>query len=80
MNMLKKKHVYVPRESLDKILYSMWFNENDIKKKRKIWILGGAIARLGITIIRDKSGRNVEMFFIPETWYNWIKNEFETPF
>lgn len=74
-----KKHIYVPRESLDAMLYKL-YTEADNTNKKKLWTIGGAIARLGTVNVKGKDGKDIEMFTVPETWYNWIKDLHDMPF
>lgn len=77
--MAVKSYITVPRESLDAILWKMFSESNDDTFKRKLWNIGGAIGRLGTSTVKDRSGKDIDVYRIPSTWFNWIKDQYESP-
>lgn len=41
--------------------------------------MAGAIARLGTVNIKGENGGDIETYTVPETWYNWLKDLYESP-
>lgn len=76
---IPKSYNVVPREAIDKILFSMFSTSKDESYKKKIWNLAGAIGRLGTTKVKDRNGNDIDIYRIPSSWYNWIKDQYESP-
>ena len=72
------KHVVVPVEALDKVLFKI-YSHSFGKDVDDILKLAKAIARRGKTTIKDKKGNDIKVYRIPQEWYDYIKKMYEMP-